>query len=225
MAFIVRAKLNPGLLPSSPTLEFEEALWRQNFCAIAGLDEAGRGALAGPLYAAAVILPKDNVPRLLDVLGGVRDSKQLTPERREAAAAVIKSMALDWATGVCSAAEVDEMGVAKTGRLVFERALANLKVTPDYLLIDYFKLPGLKIPQTALVKGDARSLSIACASILAKTTRDAAMRELERVYPVYGFAQHKGYGTFAHRQALVEHGACVEHRKSFQLFDVQEELF
>ena len=222
---IVRAKFDIGLLPSSPTLEFEQALWQQSFCTIAGLDEAGRGALAGPLFAAAVILPKGRSLDLLHGLAGVRDSKQLSPAKREVAANLIKSIALDWGIGVISAAEIDENGMAKAGRLVFERALASLKTVPDHLLVDYFKLPALKIPQTALIKGDARSLSIACASILAKTARDKAMRDLDQLYPDFGFVVNKGYGTAAHRQALVKHGTCPEHRQCFQLFKVQEELF
>jgi ribonuclease HII len=225
MGCTVRPKFDLRLLPPSPTLDIEQELWQRKFYAIAGLDEAGRGALAGPLYAAAVILPKDSSAQLLAVLAGVRDSKQLTANKREAAASVIKLTAVAWGIGVTSAAEIDEIGMAKAGRLVFERALASLKPAPDYLLIDYFNLPSLKIPQTALVKGDARSLSIACASILAKTARDAAMRELDQTFPAYSFALNKGYGTSTHRQALLEHGTCPEHRQSFQLFKLQEELF
>lgn len=221
----MRAKFDLGLLPPSPTLELEETLWQQNYCLIAGLDEAGRGALAGPLFAAAVILPKENPATLIEQLVGVRDSKQLTSIKRKEAAQIIKSTALDWGMGVCTAAEIDEIGMAKAGKLVFERALKSLKILPEYLLIDYFYLPSLKVPQTALVKGDARSLSIACASILAKTARDASMRELDLEYPAYHFAINKGYGTIAHRQALVVQGICPEHRKSFRLFNLQEDLF
>lgn len=225
MGYTVRKKFDLQLLPRSPTIDFEQELWQQNFDAIAGLDEAGRGALAGPLYAAAVILPKDRSSELLKVLGGVRDSKQLTPNKREAASSLIKSTAVAWGIGICAAAEIDKIGMAKAGRLVFERAMASLETIPDYLLVDYFTLPAIKIPQTSLVKGDARSLSIACASILAKTARDAAMRELAMVYPAYYFSANKGYGTKAHRQALLDHGTCPEHRKSFQLFKMQAELF
>lgn len=221
----MRHKFDLRLLPSSPTLEIEKDLWQRDYRAIAGLDEAGRGALAGPLYAAAVILPRDRSVQLLEALAGVRDSKQLTATKREAAASVIKSEAVAWGIGVCESAEIDAIGMAKAGRLVFIRALASLQLAPDYLLIDYFSLPSLKLPQTALVKGDARSLSIACASILAKTARDAIMRELDLGFPVYHFARNKGYGTSAHRQALLEHGTCPEHRLSFQLFKLQEELF
>ena len=221
----MRHKFDLRLLPSSPTLEIEQDLWQRDYRAIAGLDEAGRGALAGPLYAAAVILPQDRSAQLLEALANVRDSKQLTARKREVAAPVIKSEALAWGIGVCEPAEIDAIGMAKAGRLVFIRAVASLQLAPDYLLIDYFSLPSLKLPQTALVKGDARSLSIACASILAKTARDAIMRELDLGFPVYHFARNKGYGTSAHRQALLEHGTCPEHRQSFQLFKLQEELF
>jgi ribonuclease HII len=177
------------------------------------------------LYAAVVILPNGRSAQLLEELGDIRDSKQMTPKKRETAASVIKLEVVAWGIGVCESAEIDAIGMAKAGRLVFERALANLRSAPDYLLIDYFNLPLVKLPQTALVKGDARSLSIACASILAKTARDATMRELDRYFPYYHFAQNKGYGTSAHRQALVDHGTCPAHRQCFQLFRFQEELF
>ena len=220
MGCTVRPKFDLRLLPPSPTLDFEQELWQRNFSTIAGLDEAGRGALAGPLYAAAVILPENKTSFLLERLSGVRDSKQLSAKKREEAESMIKSTALAWGIGVCSAAEIDDFGMAKAGRLVFARALESLPVAPDYLLIDYFRLPAHKIPQTALVKGDARSLSIACASILAKTARDAVMRELDQHYPVYGFAVNKGYGTRTHRHFLLECGTCPEHRQSFRLFKI-----
>ncbi|MFZ3151908.1 MAG: ribonuclease HII [Anaerolineaceae bacterium] len=210
------ARYDPALIPPAPTLEVESALWQGGNKKIAGLDEAGRGALAGPVCAGAVILPADE-PLLVEKLNGVRDSKQLNPRTREHLAVVIRQAALAWGLGWSEAAEIDQVGIAKASRLAFMRALAGLGVPAEYLLLDYFTLPEVGLGQIALVKGDQRSLSIACASILAKTERDAFMREQEERYPGYGFAGNKGYGTKVHRQAIQALGACAIHRKSFKL--------
>ena len=209
-------RFDPALLPPAPTLEFELALWRAGFELVAGLDEAGRGALAGPVCAAAVILPRSDGEFPVS-LYGVRDSKKLSPARRENLAAKVWQAALAVGVGWCSAAEVDELGMGKAGRLVLERAVRKLAPAPQQLLIDYFKLPQVSLPQQGLVKGDQRSLTIACASVIAKTQRDAWMREADRQFPGYGFAQNKGYGSAAHRAALRQCGPCPLHRRSFRL--------
>jgi len=206
-------RIDPTQIPPAPNLEFESALWQQNLHLAAGLDEAGRGAWAGPVAAAAVILP-DNA-EIAEKLCGVRDSKELTPIERERLAERIQKVAFSFATGLASAEEIDAVGILPATRLAMARALAGLAKAPDHLLIDALFLPDLAIPQTSLIKGDQRSLSIAAASILAKTTRDALMREFDREYPHYGFAQHKGYGTRMHREAIKRIGPCAIHRMSF----------
>ncbi len=212
----MRVKFDRSLLPPAPNLAFEQALWRQGVLRVAGLDEAGRGALAGPVYAATVILPRGS-DGLAEALAGVRDSKQLTPQQREQFAPIIQRRALAWSVGWAEAAEIDQLGIAPASRLAFCRALEGLRMPAEHLLLDYFRLPEVELAQTALVKGDQRSLSIACASILAKTARDAHMREEEVKFPGYGFAQNKGYGTAKHRAALDALGPCPLHRRSFHL--------
>ncbi len=185
---------------------------------VAGLDEAGRGALAGPVAVGAVILPCHPSRRLRAPLQGIRDSKQMTPEQREGASPRIKDVALCWGVGFASAAEIDADGIVLATRLAALRALDQLFVLPDYLLTDFrLELPELDIPQTALVKGDVCCLSIAAASVLAKTARDALMREMDLQVPGYDLARHKGYGTAAHRRALDQFGYSPVHRKSFTL--------
>ncbi len=207
------SRLDPAEIPPEPDFQWERALWRQGFRYIAGIDEAGRGALAGPVCAAAVILPPTSPDRL--PLSGVRDSKQMTASQRKAAAVHIRAAALAWGVGFASSAEIDALGILPATRLAAQRALAALSPPPDALLLDYLLLPDVELPQTSLIKGDARSLSIAAASVLAKTSRDARMVELEAQYPGYGFARHKGYGTAAHRQALARLGPTPMHRRSF----------
>jgi len=214
----VRVKFDRSLLPPAPNLAFEQALWRQGVLRVAGLDEAGRGALAGPVYAATVILPRGS-DGLAEALAGVRDSKQLTPQQREQFAPIIQRRALAWSVGWAEAAEIDQLGIAPASRLAFCRALEGLRMPAEHLLLDYFRLPEVELAQTALVKGDQRSLSIACASILAKTVRDAFMRAEEVQFPGYGFAQNKGYGTAKHRAALDALGPCPLHRRSFHLME------
>jgi len=204
-----------SLLPSQPDLSFEQILWRGGHLAVAGIDEAGRGALAGPVAAAAVILPP--VADMVERLKGVRDSKQLTPHERESARIVILQHAAASEVGFASAEEIDQMGIVPATRLAACRAVERLSLMPAHLLLDYLFLPEVSLPQTALVKGDCRSLSIAAASILAKTSRDALMCELDLTYPDYGFAAHKGYGTHAHRDAIQRSGPCPAHRLSFTL--------
>jgi len=164
---------------------------------------------------ASVILPP-NDPHLSRTLAGVRDSKQVPPPERDRLAVHIKEAALAWGVGFASAEEIDAVGIVRATRLAAERALQRLSILPDYLLTDFrLELPETGLPQTALVKGDQRSLSIAAASILAKTSRDALMNELEQAYPGYGFGKHKGYGTLAHLLALQRLGYSAVHRKSF----------
>lgn len=204
-----------SLLPPVPDLSFELALWEAGLSAVAGIDEAGRGALAGPVAAAAVILPPE--AGMVMCLKGVRDSKQMTPSQREAAREKILQYAVTWGVGFATAEEIDQMGILPATRLAACRALGRLTPPPAHLLLDYLFLPEIPLPQTALIKGDCRSLSIAAASILAKTSRDALLRELEQTYPGYGFASHKGYGTQAHREALQRLGVSPVHRLSFTL--------
>lgn len=200
-------------IKQSPDLSFEISLWAAGIQHIAGLDEAGRGAWAGPVAAGAVILPVD--PGILKELHGVRDSKQMTAPQRTYWAERIKSLAMSWSVGLASNIEIDELGILPATRLAMTRALKKLKPCPEHLLIDALKLPEVDIPQGCLIKGDARSLSIAAASILAKTARDTWMIELDRTYPLYGFACNKAYGTAFHRDALRKIGPCPEHRFSY----------
>ena len=189
---------------------YEKEAWEKGFRRVAGVDEAGRGPLAGPVVAAAVILPADAA------LEGVDDSKKLTPAKREDLLVRIGEKALAVGVGQASVAEIDELNIYHAARLAMERAIAALSEKPDYLLTDAMPLPSLDaIPQKPLIHGDALSLSIASASIVAKVTRDRLMGELHRKYPAYGFEGHKGYGTEEHLKALQSHGPCPEHRLSF----------
>lgn len=199
--------------PAAPSLEFELPLWQAGVVHVAGLDEAGRGCWAGPVTAAVVILPPG--PDVLNTLCGVRDSKQMSARQREVWAERIRCTAQAWSVAQATAAEIDALGIVPATRLAMQRALNSLNLPPQHLLIDALRLPGVALPQTVLIKGDARSLSIAAASVLAKTARDAGMVELDAQYPGYGFAAHKGYGTRAHRAALDALGACRQHRFSF----------
>jgi ribonuclease HII len=211
---------------STPTLTIERRLWRAGCTHVAGMDEAGRGALAGPIAVGAVILPpqahtlKDRAARSTSrkLLRGVRDSKQMTAAQRVAAAERIRQCALAWSVGFASSDEIDTDGVVLAARLAALRALQELGMLPDYLLTDFrLELPELGVSQTSLVRGDGLCMSIAAASVLAKTTRDALMRELDVRIPGYGLAQHKGYGTRAHRAALSRIGRSPIHRKTFSM--------
>jgi ribonuclease HII len=203
-----------------PDLTYEQHLW-PHYQHVAGLDEAGRGALAGPVAVGAVILP-DDATFLARNLVGVRDSKQMTPLERESLAPRIKGAALAWSVGFASADEIDSQGIVHATRLAALRALSDLSSFPEYLLTDFrLELPQLDICQTALVKGDQHCLSIAAASVLAKTARDQLMCELDECYQGYGLGRHKGYGTQAHRRALQRLGISPIHRKSFQFKELR----
>ena len=205
----------------NPTTFFESQLWQSGFIHVAGLDEAGRGALAGPVAVGAVILPGDET-LLSGILAGVRDSKQMTPLEREVLAPRIKEVAWTWSVAFASAEEIDLQGIVCATRLAALRALNDLSLSPQYLLTDFrLELPQLDISQTALVKGDALCLSIAAASVLAKTARDELMRELDVHYQGYGLGKHKGYGTQAHRSAMKRLGISPIHRKTFQVKELR----
>jgi len=195
-----------------PDLSLETPFWQAGMTA-AGLDEAGRGAWAGPVSAGAVILPMQ--ASILQTLHGVRDSKCMTPRQRTEWAGRIKENALYWGVGYASSQEIDEIGIVRATRLAMQRALLLLAEQPDTLLLDAVVLPEVEIPQTILFRGDAISLSIAAASVLAKTHRDALMVELDNRYPCYGFACHKGYGTHRHQSNLARCGPSPIHRASF----------
>jgi len=190
------------------TSEQEDALRREGHSLVAGVDEAGRGALFGPVYAAAVIL---DPARRVD---GLADSKVLSPTRREELAAMIRLSAIAWAVGTADAAEIDHINIYQASRLAMKRAVEALLPAPDYLLIDALSIdwPG---PQRGIIKGDAQVECIAAASILAKTSRDACMREMDRQYPGYGLARHKGYPTREHQEALRRLGVTDLHRHSY----------
>jgi len=209
-----RTKFDLTLLPERPNLDFEHKLWGQGLRYIAGVDEAGRGALAGPVAAGAVILPPGDA-HLSERLHGVRDSKEMLPEDRETWAELIKDTALAWGVGFASAAEIDELGIVPATCRAATRALAALAPPAEHLLVDYLTLPDAGMEQTPLVKGDARSLSIACASVLAKTARDALLVAMEAEFPGYSFKRNKGYATKAHRQAIHDLGPCEQHRQTF----------
>jgi len=196
-----------------PTFAEEERLRAQGYRLIAGIDEAGRGPLAGPVVAAAVILPPEERPSWLSL---VRDSKQLTQLRREAIFDCIVESGIAFGVGVVSHEVIDERGIAPATRLAMRYAVEQLSTRPDYLLIDHMRLPGVRIPQKGVVDGDSICVSIAAASIVAKVTRDRLMVELDGRYPGYGLAQHKGYGTREHLEALQKLGPCPIHRKTFQ---------
>jgi ribonuclease HII len=191
-------------------LRFELELWQKGLRRIAGVDEAGMAPLAGPVVAAAVILPCDFRLRGLD------DSKKIpAAHRREKLASQIKQNAVTWSVGWAEVDEIDSMNIYHAGLLAMGRAVENLGLQPDYILVDARTIPRCECPQRGIVHGDALSASIAAASIIAKTTRDGYMRAMDRVYPEYGFASHKGYPTKAHLLALKKHGPLPMHRKSF----------
>jgi ribonuclease HII len=195
-------------------LREEMSLYAQGYRLIAGLDEAGRGSWAGPVVAGAVILPL-NGPGLRIRLEEVRDSKQLTSEERERLYDLVWATALAVNVGCVSPAYIDEWGIVPATRRAMFLAVAGLSPSPDFLLIDFLRLPTVDIPQKGIAKGDALSLSIAAASIVAKVTRDRLMVELEDEYPGYGLARHKGYGTPQHRTALARLGPSPIHRLSY----------
>lgn len=197
-----------------PDLAEERGLWAQGTMRVAGLDEAGRGAWAGPVVAAAVILPP-GLSDLAQLLAPVRDSKLLTPRRRELCYDLITTHALAYGAGFVSAEEIDRIGILPATRQAMLLALESLPVPPDFLLIDALRLPQAPLPQRAFIKGDRDHLSIAAASIVAKVTRDRWMRALDERLPGYGLSRHKGYGTPEHLAALRALGPSAEHRHTF----------
>ena len=201
---------------TTPTLDLEiEILAQHGFTFVAGLDEAGRGALAGPVTAAAVILPFDN-GQIRESMQGVNDSKQLTAKMREKLFTRITHRALAYGIASVTAAVIDEIGIIPATKQAMVTAVSQLTPAAQYLLIDgRIRLKTLSTPQQSVIRGDGKSLSIAAASILAKVTRDRHMIELDSQYPQYGFARHKGYGTAYHLAALEKHGPCPLHRYSF----------
>lgn len=205
------------MLSQAPTFVEEEGLRAQGHRLIAGIDEAGRGPLAGPVVAAATILRLNRRPSWLHF---VRDSKQLTPMRRELLFDSIRRDAVSFGVGVVPPAEIDEHGIVAATKLAMRYAVEQLSRFPDFLLIDYIGLPALDLPQRCIVKGDNLSLSIAAASIIAKVTRDRLMEEQDGRFPGYGFIRNKGYGTPEHLEGLQRLGPCPIHRKTF--FPVRE---
>lgn len=192
------------------------ALFSQGYCFVAGLDEAGRGCLAGPVVAAAVILPLEDDPEaIMARLAGVTDSKQVTALARDRLYEVIMQYALSVSVGVGSVELIDECNILQATKRAMCAALTQLSPPAQALLLDALYLPTISLPQRSLIKGDARCLSIAAASIIAKVTRDRLMLQLHEQYPEYGFDQHKGYGTEAHLAALHRYGATPHHRRSF----------
>lgn len=201
-------------LATTPLI-LEQALWQQGIRLVAGIDEAGRGAWAGPVMAAVVVLPCD--PQIAPALRGVRDSKQMTARQRARWAGEIKSVALAWAVGAASAAEIDEIGILPATRAAMTRAIEGLTSLPEHFLFDFIHWKDCPYPGEKLVKGESRSLSIAAASVLAKTARDELMCELDGEYAPYGFAHHKGYGTAFHQRAIRQFGLSPIHRKSYRI--------
>jgi len=201
--------------PATPDLSEEYALQAVGYDRVAGLDEAGRGAWAGPVCAAAVVLPLRDC-HLRQLLEGVRDSKLLTASRREALLPVIQEVALAVGVGWGEVEEIDRWGIVPATRLAMGRAVEDLDSHVDALLVDYVRLPAISLPQQSLPKADCHCLSVATASIVAKVERDRLMVGLDREYPGYGLARHKGYGTAEHREALADLGPSAIHRVSWR---------
>lgn len=204
---IPHASLLDGQVPSM--IVTEKRLWEKGYQYLCGVDEVGRGPLAGPVVAAAVIMP----PWVL--IEGVTDSKMMTASRREALSEVILEKALAIGLGAASPSTIDRIGILPATHLAFHRAIQHLSITPDHLLVDGYPIP-YRGEQTALIKGDRRSQTIAAASIVAKVLRDRLMKTLDSRYPGYGFAKHKGYGTAFHLEVLRLQGPCCIHRHSFR---------
>lgn len=188
---------------------YEKVLLNKNFKFIAGIDEVGRGPLAGPVYTAAVILNPE-----VDILG-IRDSKKLSEKQREQLAKEIKEKCLCYSIGIATVEEIDELNILNATKLAMKRAIEKLEITPEYILIDALKLEEVSIPQISIIKGDDLSVSIGAASIVAKVERDEFMARTSCDYPQYNFSKNKGYGTADHIEAIKKHGACIIHRSSF----------
>ena len=206
--------------PRTASLQYERQYLRAGYPLIVGIDEAGRGPLAGPVAAAAVSLPLKRKD-LASALRGVRDSKEMTASQRERLSDLIKSIASHWGIGHSSADAIDRLGIVAATKAAMQRALDKALegsgAAPNCIFLDYMPWPERSdIPQLSIVDGDKHSLSIACASVLAKVWRDQTMRDLDCQYSGYGFAQHKGYGTPAHLRALRQFGPCAAHRQTFK---------
>jgi ribonuclease HII len=205
--------MSPSHQHAPPTFQHENTLLKAGHQYVAGIDEAGRGAWAGPVMAGAVILPLTQA--CTQMLYGVNDSKRLTPHQREVYRAKIEGVALAYAIGSATHEEIDAMGIVPATRLAMTRALKGLQPFPNALVIDALGLPDVPLTQDVFYFADSISLSVAAASILAKTERDAYMRRLDTQLPGYGFARHKGYGTRAHQQALQQLGVSEAHRRTY----------
>lgn len=190
-------------------LEFEKEALAKGYKSVCGVDEAGRGPLAGPVCAAAVILPEGVI------IDGVNDSKKLSEKKRESLFDVIREQALSYSIAYATVDEIEEINILNATMLAMRRAIDGLDIKADYSMIDGNKIPPLDIDAECIVKGDAKSMSIACASILAKVSRDRLLYKYAEEYPMYGFDKHKGYGTKVHREAILKYGPCPYHRKSF----------
>lgn len=190
-------------------LYYENLYSENNTKLVCGIDEAGRGPLAGPVCAAAVVMPYGTI------IDGVNDSKKLTEKKRELLFYTIKEKSLCYGIAFSDEKEIDEVNILNATFLAMKRAVKSLKIQPDLILVDGNRLPDFDIPAKTIVKGDSLSHSIACASILAKVTRDRLMKELSKKYPEYGFEKHKGYGTKAHYEAIKANGICEIHRRTF----------
>lgn len=193
------------------SLDTEFGLRGQGYSAIAGVDEVGRGCWAGPIVAAAVIMPMG-----VGVIEGVRDSKKMTIKKREELSKAIRKSAVAWSVGVVEVEDIDRIGISPANHLAMKKAIEGLHVSADYVLADGWEVRDVRLPQSAFLKGDNKVYSIAAASIVAKVMRDEMLTVLDEIYPEYGFAQHKGYGTKQHREALETHGLTPLHRRSFQ---------
>lgn len=188
---------------------FENEGYQKGYTYIGGIDEAGRGPLAGPVVAAVVVFKPGTK------IEGINDSKKLSEAKRDELFDIIKEQALDYGIGIVQKEEIDEYNILNATYMAMKKAINCLKKTPDYLLVDAAHVPDVNIDQKSIIKGDSKSISIAAASILAKVTRDSLMYEYDKMYPEYGFASHKGYGTDQHYKAIREHGITPIHRKSF----------
>ena len=209
----------PSMCPAMrtvPDLAAERALWGQGVGLVAGIDEVGRGPLAGPVAAGAVVLPAINrISGRFRWLRSVRDSKQLTPVAREELSGYIWQYSISAGVGFVSVDVIDRIGIAEASRQAMLGAIAELAAKPAHLLIDAFRLPACRLPQTPIIDGDEKVMSIACASIIAKVARDRVMREEHGSHPGYGFVSNKGYATREHFAALDRLGPCLLHRRSF----------
>ena len=205
-------------------LQFERQAWGRGFVRLAGVDEAGRGPLAGPVVAAAVVFDRSFLEaEQYGRLKSVNDSKRLTPRERETLfLALTETCPCVFGLGIADVAEIDALNILRATHLAMVRAIKAVSPSPDFVLVDGLPVPGLPIPSLSIIQGDGRSLSIAAASILAKVTRDRMMIQLDQQYPQYGFIKHKGYGTKVHMKALLDFGPCSAHRRSFR--PVQEML-